>query len=441
MATTRSLTLDADQRLMLGGADGAAVALAMRLLVALGEAAGAQRMIPITSAHIDSCLYHGLAGLQFAERLVEGGGRVRVPTTLNVAALDLLHPALVRLDPTTASLARRQMDAYVALGGRPTFTCAPYQLPERPALGEHVAWAESNAIVFANSVLGARTDRYGDFTDICAAITGCVPEAGLHLDEARLATIVFELPELAAEAWSHAELHAVIGHIVGLRAGVRVPAIVGMAPTTTEDQLKQLGAAAASSGAVALCHVVGVTPEAPTLAAVTAGRPVERVSLSRADLRAGWQQLSSVGPGNRSGGSGGVTASDGPTRLGAVSLGTPHMSLAEMESLAPRVAALDIAPGVTLYLSTGRHVLVDLEAAGLLGAFERPGVELVSDTCTYITPIIEPSVRLVMTNSAKWAWYAPANLGVDVVFGTLDDCLESAVEGRVVRERPRWLDG
>ena len=418
---------------MLAGADGEAAALAMRLLVALGEAAGAARMIEVRSAHIDSCLFHGLAGLEFAERLVAGDGRVRVPTTLNVAALDLLHPARVRLDPATTALARRQLDAYLALGGRPTFTCAPYQLPARPALGEHVAWAESNAIVFANSVLGARTDRYGDFSDICAALTGRVPLAGLHVSAQRRATIAFELPDLPAEAWARAELHAVVGHVVGLRAGTRVPALVGLPPTTSVDQLKQLGAAAASSGAVALCHVVGVMPEAPSLADATGGRRVPVVRLSRADLRAGWDELST---GTRTD----AATADG-SALGAVSLGTPHMSLAELEALAPRLDDLVVAAGVTLYVSTGRDNATALAARGLLGAFERPGVVLVTDTCTYITPILDPGVRVAMTNSAKWAWYAPANLGLDVFFGTLDDCLASAAAGRVIRERPRWLVG
>ena len=147
-----ALQLSDDDRAMLAGERGEAVALAMRILVEMAGIWEAERLIDITSAHIDSCLYHGRAGLDFAEKLLAGGARVVVPTTLNVSSLDLLHPDLVRLDTETAASARRLMDAYVAMGCRPTWTCAPYQLPERPALGEHVAWAESNAIVFANSV-------------------------------------------------------------------------------------------------------------------------------------------------------------------------------------------------------------------------------------------------------------------------------------------------
>ena len=128
--------------------------------------------MPITSAHIDGCLFHGQAGLDFAERLLAEGARVEVPTTLNVSSLDLLHPPLYRGDPETARSARRLMEVYEAMGCQPTWTCAPYQLPDRPGFGQQIAWAESNAIVFANSVLGARTNRYGDFLDISCAVMG-----------------------------------------------------------------------------------------------------------------------------------------------------------------------------------------------------------------------------------------------------------------------------
>ena len=191
--TSDAVELTADDRAWLRGEHGDGAALAMRLVVKMAEVARAPRLRDVTRAHIDSCLYHGQVGLDFAERLLAGGAAVAVPATLNVSSLDLLHPELVRLDDETRGRAKRLMDAYVAMGCRPTWTCAPYQLPDRPAFGEHVAWAESNAIVFANSVLGARTNRYGDFIDICAAITGRVPDHGLHTDEGRLATVLVRL--------------------------------------------------------------------------------------------------------------------------------------------------------------------------------------------------------------------------------------------------------
>jgi predicted aconitase len=410
---------------MLEGERGPAVRLAMQVLVAMGEVTRAERLIPIKSAHIDSCLYHGSVGLDFAERLAADGGRVVVPTTLNVSSLDLLHPGLVKLPSDERDRAKRQMDAYLAMGCQPTWTCAPYQLPERPAFGEHIAWAESNAIVFANSVLGARTGRYGDFMDICAALTGRVPLAGLHLDDERRASLVLRVEGIREEVFGVDEFYALLGTVVGKAAGSQVAAIVGVPAGVTEDQLKALGAAAASSGAVALVHVVGVTPEAPTLEACTSAE-AEALTLTAGDFRSAWHELS--------------TADDGAD-LAAVSLGTPHLSMAEFERLAPLMEAAGTQK-VPVYVSTGRGVLADAEARGLAEAMRVAGARFVVDTCTYITPILDaPPGSVVMTNSAKWAWYAPANLDVRVAFGTLEDCVESAVAGRVVRSRPGWLDG
>ena len=266
-----SVSLSGEDRAALRGDRGEAVRFAMRILVRTAEAMQARELLDVASAHIDGCLYHGRAGLDFAQRLSAGGARVVVPTTLNVSSLDLLHPELVHLDVKTAADARALMDAYVSMGCRPTWTCAPYQLPERPGLGQHIAWAESNAIVFANSVLGARTGRYGDFIDICCAITGRAPAAGLHLDAERLARTVFRVDGVPGAPFGDGAAYAAIGHLVGRATGTNVPAIVGLPMTTTEDQLKALGAAAASSGALAMFHAVGITPEAPTLEAATGG--------------------------------------------------------------------------------------------------------------------------------------------------------------------------
>lgn len=411
---------DFDQA-MLGGEGGEAAALAMRILVRMAEAAAAPRMIDITGAHIDSCLYHGEAGLDFAERLSSSGGRVAVPTTLNVSSLDLLHPGLFRGDALLAERGRRLMQVYVSMGGKPTFTCAPYQ-STRPARGEHIAWAESNAIVFANSVLGARTDRYGDFTDICAAITGRVPEAGLHLDENRRAQAVFGVESLPARVQGHELLYPTIGHLVGRLTGSLVPAIVGLAPDAPEDGLKALGAAAASSGGVAMFHAVGRTPEAPSLDTALGGLvPQLEVDIDLAMLREARNDLS--------------TASDGP--LAAVSVGTPHFSLAEFERLASLIDGQRFV--VDFFVNTSRDVLASAAAAGVVAPLREAGVEIVTDTCTYITPILRDTTGVVMTNSGKWAYYAPANLGVGVAFGSLEECVASAAVGSVQRDESVWV--
>jgi predicted aconitase len=418
-----ALRLDEGDQRMLSGAEGDAARTAMRIVVAMAEIAGAERLVDVTAAHVDGCLYHGQVSLDFAERLVGGGSRVRVPTTLNVGALDLLHPGLYRGDPGRATAARRLMDLYVEMGCRPTWTCAPYQLDARPAFGEHVAWAESNAIVFANSVLGARTDRYGDFIDICAAITGRAPYAGLHVTEHRRGQVLFRLKGIPDRLLREDVFYPVIGHLVGEEAGRLVPVIEGLPDGVTEDRLKAMGAAAASSGSVGLFHAVGVTPEAATLDDALQGAEPERVMDVTPDLVA--RARDSL-----------TTAADGTLR--AVSVGTPHFSPAEFERLVALLDGAGVADGVEFYVSTGRSVLARAESRGWAEACERAGVTIVVDTCTYVTPILRGGDGVVMTNSGKWAYYAPGNLGVDVAFGSLEECVRSAAEGRVWRDPDLW---
>ena len=403
---------------MLEGEHGGAAAMAMRLLVGLAEATGAPRMIDISSAHVDGTLYLGRASLDFADRLRELGGRVRVPTTLNVSSLDLLHPDLCLADDATKQAALATMQAYVDMGGRATWTCAPYQLPERPGFGDRVAWGESNAVVFANSVLGARTPRFGDFVDICAALTGRAPEMGLYLDENRRAGVFFDVSGIPRRAVATEEFFAVLGILIGSSAGMEVPVIIGI-DSATEDQMKVLGAAAASSGAVGLIHVVGVTPEAATLGAATGGLAPHRVDVTSGALDTAYGGLTSASTDD----------------LRTVNLGTPHYSLDQIARLSRLLGGRPVDDRVTLYVNTGRHVL---RSASRVGELEALGVTFVVDTCTYVTPVIGDRTGVAMTDSAKWAYYAPGNLGLEVVFGSTEDCVESAVAGRVVTGRTPW---
>lgn len=395
-------TLTADERAMLAGDAGPAVAFALRIVHRLAEGLGAPRLQQITAAHVDGCLYNGQVNLDFAERLTGLDARVAVPTTLNVGSLDLLHPKLARDTETTAA-ARALMGAYRAMGCTPTWTCAPYQLTARPGFGEHVAFAESNAIAFVNSVLGARTDRYGDFIDICAAITARVPYAGLHRDENRRATATFDCAGLPPELLADTSGWAVLGYLVGSRT-TGVPALTGVTARPDEDDLKAFAATAASAGGVALFHVDGVTPEA-----ANATGPV--ITVRPTDFGAARRALS--------------TAAGAP--VDAVSVGTPHFSAAEFAELATLVRGRG-GPKVPFYVCTGRAVLA--AAAEHAEVCTAAGITVVTDTCTYVSSIVDPDARVVMTNSGKWAWYAPLNLGVDVVFGTLAECVRTAYEGQ-----------
>lgn len=407
---------------LLGGERGDAAALAMRVLVRSAALMGAERLLDITSAHIDGCLYHGLASLDFVERLVAGGGKVVVPTTLNVGSLDLIHPELFRGGAALRSQAERLMQAHLELGCESTFTCAPYQSQHRPRFGQQIAWAESNAIVFANSVLGARTNRYGDFMDLCAALTGRAPACGLHLAENRLGELLFDLQDFPAEPAGRDIWFAALGLFAGKQAGARIPVFAGLPPDTSEDELKALGAACASTGAVGLFHAVGITPEAATLSDAFGALPApQTVVVSRAQLQRTRAELSRARPGDR---------------LAAVSVGTPHFSLAEFDQLLSLLADEGARPGIDFYVNTSRFILWQLEQCGKAQTLHDHGITIVTDTCTYITPVMRQTRGLIMTNSGKWAHYAPANIGVEVAFGSLRECVRSAIRGEVVFDEP-----
>jgi predicted aconitase len=405
---------------MLEGEHGPGAAFAMGLIVALADSVGAPALLDISGAHIDGCLYHGQVNLDLVERMVSGGARVRVPTTLNVGAIDLIHPDLVRLSSPEQAPARRLMKVHEALGCVPSFTCAPYQTAYRPSFGQQIAWGESNAIVFANSVIGARTNRYGDFIDLCCAIAGRAPAWGLHLDGPRRGEVLFTLAGFPASLEPTDSLYVAVGILVGAASGERVPVIEGLPPPASEDQLKALGAAAASSGSVALFHAVGITPEAATLDdACGGGSPRERIEIRPGDVARALERLTTVPDGSS---------------LTAVCLGTPHFSRLEWERLLRVLRHPDLPrPAIPIYVNTDRALLRALEAEGVMEELWGLGVIVVVDTCTYLTPILERMDGVVMTNSGKWAYYAPGNLGVQVAFGELDDCVASAVAGRVVR--------
>lgn len=422
-----TLLLSENDQAMLAGEAGAATALAMRIVTGLAETMGANALLSIEGAHIDSCLFHGQSGIDFARRLTDGDAQVAVPTTLNVSSLDLLHPDLFKGPADEAAQSRELMSLYESMGCRPTWTCAPYQLEDRPSFGQHVAWAESNAIVFANSVLGARTHRYGDFIDISAAITGRAPAAGLHLDENRHGEVLFRLVGVSDALLDHDVLAPVLGYLVGSAAGDRIPVIDGLPPDVPEHRLKALGSAAASSGAVGLFHAVGITPEAPTLDAAFAERPpTTTIDVRPADLRAARDQL--------------TTATVEDQRLGAVSLGTPHYSIAEFERVVELLAGRSINDGVKFFINTGRDLWHEVGLRGWGATLEAAGVQIVTDTCTYITPVMGDINGYALTDSAKWAHYAPGNLGIDAAFGSVDDCVESAVAGKLVRRNSLWDD-
>ncbi len=397
----------------------------MRILTRMGEIQDAEEMIDISRAHIDSTLYQGDATLEFAERLANMGARVVVPTTLNVSGVDEMGWQEWAVPPEHAEKAHRQMLAYQGMGTEPTWTCAPYQVAQKPSFGEQIAWGESNAVSFANSVLGARTIQYPDLLDVCAAITGRVPAVGLHLAENRIGRVLLELVDIPEELQRDDTFPPVLGHLLGTIARDRVPVIDGLTVDLTEDQLKAVCAGAASSGSVNLFHIIGQTPEATTREEAFGGQPpVETHRATRADLAAILGQLES-GEGDA---------------LDMVVLGSPHFSLAEFRQLAPLLAGKQKNPKVEFLVTSNRAMVALARDSGFLEPLEAFGGKVTVDTCILTTPMLFPQTRRLMTNSAKYAYYSPGLLGVDVAFGSMADCVRSAVAGRVDTDRSLWGD-
>ena len=408
---------------MLDGEHGPAPQLAMRILSRMAPMYGATSLLPVTSAHIDGVILTGAAGLEFAERLADLGGQVTVPTSLNVMSMDQRRWRDWDQDADFAERALRLGQAYVRMGARPTFTCAPYQTESAPSFGEQIAWSESNAVAFANSVIGARTNRYGDYLDICCALTGRVPAAGLHLDEPRLARVLLQLDFLPPGLSNRDDFYHVLGYLIGSVVGGEVPVVSGFEARPSEDQLKALGAAAASSGEVALFHIAGTTPEAATVADALGHRPPKRtIRVSLADLRRTRSAL---------------TTSTG-SRLDVVAFGSPHCSLAECRALAALMSGHVASKQVEVFVTTSRAVRDLLARSGDLDTLERFGARVTADTCIVVAPLVKPGAQVLMTNSAKYAHYGPGLLGVDSVFATTEECVESAILGRVSRADGPW---
>ena len=420
-----TLSLTTKDREMLRGDHGPATKMAMSILVRMAAVAGAQELLDITGAHIDSTVYIGDAGLEFAERLAGLGAKVAVPTTLNVSGLDEHHWQEWSVPNDWARQAYRQMIAYQSMGTIATWTCAPYQTELKPSFGQQIAWGESNAIVFANSVLGARTERYPDLFDICCAITGRAPNIGLHRTENRAGELLLNLREVPEVLQLSDDFYPVLGHFIGKRTRDRIPVLDGQCIIPSEDQLKALGAAAASSGAVALFHMIGVTPEAPTREAAFQGNdPLESITVTMDLLRESRHELTH-------------TDSDA---LDMVVLGSPHFSLAEFKSLAPLVRGKRKHPNVKFLVTSSRAMTQLAKQAGFLDLLQDFGAQLTVDTCILTSPMLPPEVKYLMTNSAKFAYYIPGLLGRQITFGSLKDCVASAVEGKVVRDESLWTD-
>jgi len=413
------LALEARDQAFLEGEFGEAARFAMEIISTMAQAQGATRLIDVSRAHIDGCIYAGDAFVDFAETMAARGGQVRVPTTMNAISVDRLHWREQGVPEGFGDPASRLADAYVAMGAQPTFTCAPYLLDGAPALGEDIAWAESNAVIYANSVLGARTVKHADFMDLCVALTGRAAQVGVYHESLRRPTrgIRVRPPQQPDDAF-----WPMLGWLAGRASPDRIPLIQGLEWLhPSNDDLKALCAAFGTTSAAPMLHIAGITPEAmEPMVPLT-----DYVDFAAHDFLELWQRFSA----------------EAPEKIDLVALGSPHFSEAECEAFAGLMNGHRVHPQVTVIVTIGRATLAAIRASGVKARLEEAGARVITDLCwcSISEPVFPPGANTLITNSCKYAHYAPGLSARTARFGSLSQCAESARSGRSPASPPDWL--
>ncbi len=391
-----TLHLTKEEEGMLAGEQGEVIEHLFRLLVRLGDIYGAEEMIPVGSVQVAGVSYKSIGdpGLEFLEDFASKGAKVKVLTYLNPAGMDMENWKELGFPEEFASKQIRITDAFRKMGIVVTATCTPYLAGNLPRFGEHIAWSESSAVSFSNSVIGARTNREGGPSALAAAICGVTPSYGLHLDENRKPDV---LVKVGADL-NFSSDYGALGYYVGKLVKNKIPYFQGLRDANT-DQLKALGAAMAASGAVALYHAENMTPEA----ALMETKGLESIEVTPKDLEDTYESLNT---------------GDLPD---IVILGCPHASLREIASLADKVEGKQLKKPI--WICTSR---VMKEAADLMGFTERieaAGGRIVADTCMVVSPIEQMGYKTTGVNSGKAANYLPGFCKQNVVFYNLDELI------------------
>lgn len=423
-----SVKLSSMDKQLLEGKFGTASQVAIRLVLQMAKLLGAPELMDVAQVHVDGCIYTGPGTLRFAEKLRDWGGRVQVPTSLNSISIDQNRWRAQGVNVEFGEASTRLANAYVDMGCSPTFTCAPYQLESAPKKGQQVAWAESNAVVYANSVLGARTMKYPDYLDICIALTGRAPKAGPHIVANRLASLVVRVSGVHNPESIDNSFYPVLGYSVGTISSTQIPVVIGLERLgPTKDDLKAFGAAFATVSSAPMFHILGITPEAKKLEDALQKAPdVRYVDVDLQRLTECWNSLNSA-------------QKDLPIDL--ISLGNPHFSFSEIRKLASLCQGRVKADAVSVVVTCGRSTYGLAQQAGLVDQLNSFGVQFLTDTCWCMLsePVIQPSKCAIMTNSAKYAHYGPGLTNRKFFFGSLAQCVEAACQGHCVEELPQWL--
>ena len=408
-----------EEKRILEGEEGELRQVAMRILKRLGEVNGADRLIPISSSHLVGCSYQiaGEAGIEIYERLVKQGGRVSVPTTLDPGSIDFKR---WREFKTPEDYAKKQIiigELLEKMGVIPLWTCTPYYLLNIPLFGQDLAWSESSAVAFVNSVIGARTNRMSAYMDLCAAILGKVPMFGLHLTENRRGDILEEIEQELSDLFSDVHFPA-LGYLIGQIAEDKIPVIKGLKEASF-DQLKAFSAAAASTGSVALYHIVGITPEAPTLEKAFQGKePVKQIRIGLKQIQETMESMCTYDGG----------------KVDIVGLGCPHASIDQMGRYARLLNGKKISQSVELWICTNEIVEKMAQKMGYIDTIERVGGKMMVGTCLNNCPISAWNFRYLVTDSGKFAYYTPTTVGTACYFTATESCIDAAVYGHITKK-------
>jgi len=397
------MQLTKEDQAILDGEAGNAAQKSMKILVALGEIYDAEKLIPVGSVQIAGVSFANLgdAGLEYLDELAKDG-QVKVLTTLNPAGMDMLEWKKLGISDDFAVKQKKVVEAFSKMGVITTCTCTPYLIGNLPSFGEHIAWAESSAVTFANSVIGARTNREGGPSAIAAAMIGKTPEYGLHLDENRVPKVHFKVE---AKVESLADWGA-LGYALGNASEKKIPYITGVGERNV-DYLKSFGASFITYGGPPLYHMQGVTPEASEHKP-----PKDTVTFTQKDLDEAYKSLN-----------------DEAGDVDFVSLGCPHASIKEIALAAEFLKDKKVADGVELWVATARPTKEVSDKRGYTKIIEDAGGKMAVDTCMVVAPI-KGRFKTMATTSAKACFYCRGRHGMQVHIGDFKKCLETAVTGK-----------
>ncbi|MEM8936288.1 MAG: aconitase X [Pseudomonadota bacterium] len=415
-----AIDLTPDDLADLEGKRGRAVQWAMDLVMSVAISLRAPRLVTINGAHLVGAYHSGPANLAFLNQLAGFDARVRVPTTLNASSADLTDEAMHCYRGKERESAREVVRLLCGMGCRATLTCAPYFLQAPPAFGGYLAWAESNAVLFANSVLGARTLKCTQYFDLACALVGRAPYAGVMTDEGRTPEIIINTDHLS-DSWFDDRIgFQLIGYAAGAAAGAKAALIKGLPECLDNTTLQGICAAAGVSGSLAMLHIEGSTPEA--LSHQSAMRNRDMITLQDRDLHNIAESL----------------RSDLRSNPVGVCIGTPHAGPELLTEISAKLTQYERSIRIPIYISIGRNTYADKKHIDVVDDLLSKGVTIVRDTCTYYGALFEKTNGLLLTNSVKWAAYASTGLPCAPVLATLDECLDSAVTGHYNPNQNFW---